>query len=251
MLNDFVKSAQKHVSERLASPIIGGVFISWCLWNYKFLIILLSSASVSKTFELIDTVAFPDFLSILGRGALFPVITAATYIFFYPYPAKFVDGFTRRRQIELNALRQEIENETLLTKEESRIIRSGMFAAQNKHDEMLDMLNAEISRLKADLEAALDPSSQSVTNQNPAGTPISPNLDESQKKLLIDFEKSGSKGLRGEIISRSDTTMVKTEFDLGELVRWKLLKREYDQSKSDFSYEFTHDGRRVVLGLLN
>jgi len=118
MVDEILKSAKAQISERIASPLIGSFVISWCLWNYKFLVILFSSASVSQTFALIDKIAFPTFWALVLNGILLPILTAVAYIFAYPYPAKYVYEFTRRRQKEINEVRQRIEDETLLTIEE-------------------------------------------------------------------------------------------------------------------------------------
>jgi hypothetical protein len=57
MVNEIVKSAKAQLSERIASPLIGSFVISWCLWNYKFLVILFSASAfmwpVRETFSLV------------------------------------------------------------------------------------------------------------------------------------------------------------------------------------------------------
>jgi hypothetical protein len=150
VLEEMIASAKAQATERLASPLTGSFLIAWCLWNYKFIVILFSAASVSKTFEMINSVAFPDAWTVATRGLLLPLLTAAAYIFVYPYRAKFVYGFTRRRQKEQNDLRRQIENETPLTLEESRKLRGEALAAEAKHKEELDQLNTEFARVKED-----------------------------------------------------------------------------------------------------
>lgn len=248
MVVDVLESFRKQLLDRVSSPIIGSFLVSWCLWNYKFLVILFSSASVSTTFSLIEKAAFPDTWSIVGRGLLYPFLTAAVYIFLYPYPARFVYGFTQRRQRELNALRQQIENETLLSVEESRRIRADVVARDTKHDEELDRLNTELARLRSELAAAQ--SSTTEVPSAPQGTSeTAATFDESQIAIMKEIEKAGGELLEKTIVNRSKTTKVKTEFDLGELHRLMLLKKNYDQSKGDYAYEFTHGGRRMVLQL--
>ena len=148
MVDEIVKSAKAQLSERIASPLIGSFAISWCLWNYKFLVILFSYASVSHTFVLVDTIVFPSIWLLIFNGVLFPAATTFAYIFVYPYPAKYVYEFTRHRQKEINEVRQRIEDETLLTIEESRKIRAEVIQTEKAHQEIVDRLNGEISRLK-------------------------------------------------------------------------------------------------------
>src|SRR4029453_10496719 len=66
----------------------------------------------------------------------------------YPYPARFVYGFTHRRQREINKLRQQIEDETPLTIEESRKLRAQYPEIDRRKQETIDRLNKEIEQLR-------------------------------------------------------------------------------------------------------
>lgn len=244
MVDEILKSAKAQISERIASPLIGSFAISWCLWNYKFLVILFSSASVSQTFALIDTIAFPTTLSLVLNGVLLPTLTAVAYIFAYPYPAKYVYEFTRRRQKEINEVRQRIEDETLLTIEESRNIRAEAFQTEKAHQEIVDRLNGEISRLKLEMtNAQIEPSPEQFNTTNYSKQELTP----TQLALLKLLEKAGGKQEEDNLIGFSNESKVKTEFDLGELVKLKLIKKSYDQRTGDYVYEFLHEGRRTLL----
>lgn len=244
MVDEILESTKTQIRERIASPLIGSFSISWCLWNYKFLVILFSSASVSRTFSLIDTIAFPNYWSLILRGVLLPTLTAVAYIFAYPYPAKYIYEFTRRRQKEINEIRQRIEDETLLTIEESRKIRAEAFQAEKAHQEIVDRLNNEISRLKREMTTAqIEPSPEQPNTNNSSKQALTP----TQIELLKLLEKAGGKQREGNLISASKESKVKTEFDLGELVKLELIKKRYDQMAGAYTYEFLHEGRRTLL----
>jgi predicted DNA-binding transcriptional regulator len=246
MIEDVLKSARDQIAERLASPLIGSFVVSWCLWNYKFLVILFSSASVSQTFRLIESLVFPDVGAILLRGIILPLLTSFAYIFAYPYPAKFVDGFTRRRQKEILELRRAIENETPLTLEESRRLRAEMLEAEEKHRGELDRMAQELARAREELEKFKpEPPSPSPRLMPPPRVP--PVLEPSQRELLRLLEKLGGKTPHGALMEKSGLPKVRAEFDIGELERLKLVQKEYDQGVRDYVYEFTHEGRRMVL----
>lgn len=244
MIDEILKSAKAQISERIASPLIGSFSLSWCLWNYKFLVILFSNTSVSQTFSLVDSVAFPTTGSLVINGVLLPALTAVIYIFVYPYPARFVYEFTRRRQKEINEIRQRVEDETLLTIEESRKIRADIVQFEKKHQEEVDRLNTEISRIKDE-----------VTNRDSVVPPKTTDADArstqslvpTQLALLRLLEKQGGSEEEGRLIQLNQQSKVKTEFDLGELVQMKLVKKDYDQDHMDYVYEFTHEGRRILL----
>lgn len=244
MIDEIVKSAKVQLSERIASPLIGSFVISWCLWNYKFLVILFSTASVAQTFALIDTIVFPTSWSLFLNGALLPAATAFAYIFIYPYPAKFVYEFTRRRQKDINEVRQRIEDETLLTIEESRRIRAEVLQTEKAHQEIVDRLNSEISRLKTEMtnEQIVPPPTptNSGNSSNQAVTPT-------QLALLKLLEKAGGKLAEDDLIRSSKESRVKTEFDLGELVKLELINKRLDMRTGVYMYAFLHEGRRILL----
>jgi hypothetical protein len=248
MVDEIMKSAKAQLSERIASPLIGSFAISWCLWNYKFLVILFSAVSVSQTFELVDTMVFPTTLSLILNGLLLPATTTFAYIFVYPYPAKYVYEFTRRRQKEINEVRQRIEDETPLTIEESRKIKAEVLRTEKAHQETVDRLNSEISRLKLEM-----------TNGQPETPTVPPAAEESSQEAVTPtqlavlklLENAGGKMNENILIKSSKESKVKTEFDLGELVKLEMIKRRHHIATGENTYEFLHEGRRILLDSAN
>lgn len=240
MLNDIIHSTKLTLQERLTSPLLGGFLMAWSAWNYKFLVILFSDTPVSETFSLIETVSFPDVSSILTRGLIYPLLSAAGYIFIYPYPALFVYKFTLLRQRKINEVKMKIANETPLTIEDSRRLRAEYVDYELKNQEQISRLNEQIAQLKAALES---------TNTSEERAPLITvdKLDEkfepSQLLLLQQLENAGGSLGEEDFIDSSTETKVKAEFDLGELVQKKLLSKNYHND----TYEFTHEGRRVLL----
>lgn len=245
MFEQVIKSVQAQISERTASPLMGSFLLSWCLWNYKFLVILFSSASVSRTFDLIETVAFPNLSVILLKGVLLPAMTAAAYIFLYPYPAKYVYEFSRMRQKEINDIKRRIEEETPLTIEESRKIRAELARIEAEHSEQRDRKDREIERLKAQL----NPPRAEDGNRGLVDEPSEEvrSIEPSQLFMLRLVEKLKGRAPEKTLLQRSTQSQVKTEFDLGELVQQSLLKRNYRGDAQDYVYEFTQAGRSYLL----
>jgi len=161
----------------------------------------------------------------------------------YPYPAKFVYGFVRRRQREINELRQLIEDETPLTIEESRTIRSEVVALESRYRKELDSANDEISRLKA----AVKPSSIDKPSEGQLASIDMKRVTKSQVDLLKIIEKFQGCLPESQLVSLNKKSKVKTEFDLGELEKAGLLEKSYSQEEEEIVYSFTHDGRRALL----
>lgn len=162
MLDDILHSIRSQVSERLSSPLIGAFAISWCLWNYRFLVILFSNNTVTETFKLIDSIAFPPTWSVFLNGVLYPLLSALSYIFLYPYPARVVYRFVRERQRDIAKIRQQIEDETPLTQAEAKLLKAkvdeikldlirkddSLELEREKSKKIIDQLQIQISALQ-------------------------------------------------------------------------------------------------------
>ena len=245
MIDDLFKSAKESIAERLASPLLGSFAIAWCLWNYKFLVILFSAAGVSQTFKLIEHIAFPNPSAIILKGVIYPLVSALIYVFAYPYPARFVYAFTLRRQREVNNVKRKIEEETLLTLEESRAVRADFVRLERKYQDDIDNLNSEISRLNAALDQA---QKETLSRPDlPAAERLYGTLDTTQLALLKLLEKKGGTAIEEDLLGATPESKVRVQFDLGELQRKKLVQRDYNQRINAFTFEFTHEGRRVLL----
>lgn len=243
MLEDLIKSAKDHALERLSSPLLGAFVVAWSLINYKFFVILLSDASVTRTFEMIDTVAFPSALDCMLRGLLYPGLAALVYVFGYPYPAKFVYGFTQRRQREIVKLRREIEDETPLTIEDSRKLRTQFRDMEAKHREEVDRLSQELTAIKS--SEAKPPKDFSTTTVDNSATKA---LTDSQLAIVRYVGAAGGSAPRGKIpVSRTGRT--KLDFDVGELESMKLADVRYDRTHDDRVVTLTHEGRRLYVTL--
>lgn len=245
MIDDLLKSAKETIAERLASPLLGGFAVAWCLWNYKFLVILFSAAGVSQTFKLIETIAFPDAWVLAMRGTFYPLASALFYVFAYPYPARFVYAFTLKQQREVNKIKRQIEEETLLTLEQSRSLRAEYVQLERKNQEVVDRLNSEVSRLNAALDQV---QKESLSRPDlSAAERLYGALESSQLALLQQLEKHGGQIALEDLIDGATEARVKTEFDIGELERKKLIHKYYNDGRGVYIFEFTHEGRRVLL----
>jgi len=144
MISEFVRTIRAHLYERITSPLAGALIISWCLWNYSVLIVLFSSLSPSEKIDLIQA-SLVDY----NRSAIGPFLTAVFFVFLYPFPARLVYWFTRKQKKALRDIRQKIEDEELLTKEESHNIRKEIYKIKFEHEQEMDSQSEEVNRLKA------------------------------------------------------------------------------------------------------
>jgi hypothetical protein len=244
LLDEIITTVKQTLTERITSPLLGGFLVSWCLWNWRFLVILFSDATVSQTFEMVDRVAFPTTTAVITRGFFFPLATAAAYIFVYPFPARFVYWYSLRRQRETNETKQRHADETLLSVEDSRLLRAEYVERERKNTDLIQIRNNEIARLTAALDAAEKVGPMPLLR---AAVEKDKSLTEAQAFLLTLLEKLGSPAPESVLIERSTQGKIPAEFNIGELERLKLLKRNYDISESQYTLAFTHEGRKALL----
>gem|GEM_PF-3571555 len=129
------------VTERFSNPLVSSFVIAWSLWNYKFFVILFSSASIQRTFALITETQFKGWLWILN-GLLIPASLALFYIYALPWPSRKVFKFWSESQKLLFDIKQTVDGEKLLDTKQSRQIRAEVVAVNAKFLQVQDELEA-------------------------------------------------------------------------------------------------------------
>lgn len=153
MVDDIVKSIKAALYERTSSPLFGAFSLSWVIWNYKLILVLLSKGAAQVKIEYIDGTLYPEFWPSSLILAFGPLATALIFLYGYPYPAKWVYSYWQQKQKDLRDLRQKIEGETLLTEEQSRRIRGQIIEIQSEYDRQIERNEADISKLKSEILA--------------------------------------------------------------------------------------------------
>lgn len=156
MFDDLIKTIKAQLYDRIASPLFSSYLISWVGWNYKFLLTIFSGMKVKEKLDFISSVVYPSFNYLLLHGALYPLITSMLIIFVYPYPAKFTYQFYRRRQVELKEIQQKIDDETPLTREEAKKIRTDALVMSVDFEKEIEKLREENILLRKLIKDAND-----------------------------------------------------------------------------------------------
>ncbi|MBU1512426.1 hypothetical protein KKD52_18895 [Myxococcota bacterium] len=242
---DLVKQLRSQIKERAASPLLATFVISWVLWNYRFLVILFSDASISQIFDLIDTQHFNSGLTVFCRGVLYPLLTTIVYIYLYPYPAKYVYSYTARKQKELHELKQKIEDQTPLTLEESRAIRYERFKVEEEYQERLNRKDEEIRRLKSELHPMVPKEKRQVATTQ-TGNQV--RLPHEQERLLRKIAGTPDYlPISSLIPDNAGDNRINMEYNLGELDRKGLVKYKNVPGLYEDVYYLTHSGKEYIV----
>lgn len=255
MLSDLAKTVKAQLYERVSSPLLGAFAISWAAWNYRFVLVLVSSMPVAEKFAYIDSNIFDSYKNIFLHGTLYPLLTTLSLIFIYPFPAKFVYEYWRKRQRDLKEIQQRIDDETPLTREEARELRHETLNAKLEFEQGLEHRSAEITRLKEiikelqpreKLDADRSPKKQAKPTP-PKVAEASSTLDENQVQMMKKIAESASGLFNKEIISSSGSDKILAEYNLGELVAKDYVSRRYNANRNDYEITVTHLGRSYLV----
>ncbi|HEX7966215.1 MAG TPA: hypothetical protein VF651_10925 [Gammaproteobacteria bacterium] len=145
--SEFFKEIRLAVTERLTSPLVGTYWISWLIWNFKFVLIVFSGLEIIQKLQLIHDEMFWN-----GWGYLWtyggPTAMTFLFIFVYPFPAQVVYEFRLKFQRRLRLVRQRVEDETLLSAEDARALRLKMREHERNFSNQLAAAEQEIEDLR-------------------------------------------------------------------------------------------------------
>lgn len=147
MFEDFIKGIREYISDRFVSPLGASLAVSWCAWNYKALLIVFSGDTAIRKIHLIHLVYQDTGYSWLHLAAG-PLLTAAFYILVFPYPSNWVYSFSLRRRKDALSLKRSIEDQTVLTQEESRALRNRFLEIEAQHMTESVRLSNSVDSLK-------------------------------------------------------------------------------------------------------
>jgi hypothetical protein len=206
-MDDIKKSILNTLNERISSPLIGGYIISWILWNYKTVFVLLSTKSIEDKFYFINKIIYHDNLHFIVSGLFAPLIFSLFFIFAFPYPEKLIYKFWHRRKKELRDEKQKIDNEKLLTVAESRDLYEKTIKIESEYYENLEKKDLEIKKLK-EIISKNNENPVPPKNLVPIEKPVPPkkidNLQEMENKLNMKLN-----------ITNDELSILKLIFDKG------------------------------------
>lgn len=229
-MDDLVKSFKAQLYDRVTSPLFSTLLITWATWNHRLFFALASSSELPKKFEFIDEVLYPTWKEVLGRGSLFPLLSTLFLIYVFPRPARWVYEYTRQEHKELKKIQQRIDDETPITVEEARELRSAIRKAEAEFDKAIDERNKLIEKLKQeisqlDLRAPRDKDLPILPATPIKDTSDVEQLDERQVETLYRVAKA-IEGLEVDqlISSKNDRDRILIQHSIDELLRKSLIQ---------------------------
>lgn len=181
------KTLNSFVEDRLVSPLMGTFALSWCFWNYKFLVILFSDADVSTTFALLKSVSFPDLSAVIVNGVVYPLGTTMAYLYLYPFPAAWVLEQWKKTQLKLTTIRRKYDDEAPASQADLRAERLSRYSAEEEAQKLRDT----IAQLRRDYNDALRAAAD--THSSSASEPPLPSSSKAGGTKTTNTKKATSK----------------------------------------------------------
>lgn len=191
MFDDLIKTIKSQLYDRVVSPLFSCFAISWVGWNYKFILVVLSTMNVDVKINYIESNIFATKLDVILNCFSYPLLTALCIIYIYPYPAKYAYEFYRKRQVELKTIQQAIDDNMPLTREEARKIRKDAISMNIEFESEIEKLREE----NISLRLLLKPDTQIDDNSfdkvsNGVGTESSEEINVSYSPLFKGGDKN-------------------------------------------------------------
>jgi len=152
-IKEIFASIRFQLSERLGNPLTGAFILAWCLINFRLFVVVFGEGEWPAKIEYIDKTLYPS-SSVWASRTGWALLSAALYVFAYPFVAIWVIKFHRTRQKKLRELAISIEGETPITKEEKAALILRMKNSEQKAKKQIEELQTENSDLTQALEHA-------------------------------------------------------------------------------------------------
>lgn len=252
MVDELVKTIRLHLADRLTSPLMGAFMVSWCVWNYRVVLLIFSPDTALRKIQLISAVGVPSHAHLWA----YPLITSVLYILVYPWPARWAYEYAGWQRAALVRIRRKLENETPLTKEDSIKLRSQFSRSEGQYidrieqkDREVDRLTSQVVRLQSLLSEAESREAllRSERADEADGPPVTLNQD--VINLLAVVEHIGDEASLTRIVSTAGGEKLPTEVLLNEVAGMGLI-RSYAREIGGRDFEFfklTATGKKALL----
>lgn len=169
-MDDIIKSIKAYLYDRYTSPLIGAFIVAWAIWNYRVFLAVFAGkektdeeifTQIDKLFSSLDITVFDFAFTINGsfyNGLFMPGLITVAYLYIYPLLAEPVYEHSLKKQKKLREIKQQEEENRLLSVEESREIYRRLADLQAEYSNDIESYNKQISSLNKtikDLESEL------------------------------------------------------------------------------------------------
>ncbi len=154
MLQEFRKSIQLILYERVTSPLSGALIFSWFVWNWKIPYLLLFDNAPLPFSEKLNYVEL-KYLSVYFN-LVYPIFSALFLTTIYPFATTGILNIWLRFRVWQNTIKNKIEKNQLLTLEQSIQLRSELASQRQEMAKLISSKDEEIRALVTQRDSVID-----------------------------------------------------------------------------------------------
>lgn len=238
---------QNTIGERIASPLIFAFSTSWLIINFRFVLMILASESITYKIQMLNV-----YISEYGIGYLFgyPLLATLLYVFGYPFVAIPVNRFVVEKKLQMRTDIEALEGQQVVTEERLKSIQARFYDQKKEVTDENQRLQTELEEVRSKLEVLSK--SQSTTNPSAGQKVAFADLNENEEAMLRTMglrENKGSETTPESILLKSvKATQIAAKLALQNLEGKRYITTSFD-SYGDEVYVLTKKGREAYLAL--
>ncbi len=250
MIEDILTNIKAQLYERAVSPLMGSFIFSWLVWNYKLIILVFSDEKVIEKYRIINEILYASPRELILLSFIYPTITAALYLFAYPYPARYTYQFTRNRQKEISDIKRKIEEETLLTAKESQSLRREINSLEEEYQKLFSKKDSQIEFMKSEnlrLQSESVPKKKSVSEKTTKPAKADDKkLNKIQENILIIISNQNALIREMDMLQLLGKNTTESKFYLNDLQTSGYIVRTIEADRGPV-FELTPHGRAYMV----
>lgn len=159
-LKDLWASLVAGIRDRTTNPLTISFVISWCLWNFKFFVVLFGDGTAAERLDAIAAMYPHEQSTYYGNALLYPIASALAYVFVYPVVSLAAIGAYRTYQVWTANLVKRVEKSRVLSKADATELTRIHEREKTALEEQLASLSIQVASLRRALSEAEDQASK-------------------------------------------------------------------------------------------
>ena len=162
-LRELLDSLKIHVRDRVANPLYVAFVISWIVYNYRFLMVMVGEGTWREKIAFIDSTLYPSPEHTFHRGFVYPLLTAVLFIVLAPFVRRWVTVFIAEREAVTIGELLRVNQQTPLSPAAADTLRRSLIEQRQNHLVEKREFHAKLTELNAQLDLLADQNLQATT----------------------------------------------------------------------------------------
>jgi len=146
------EGAKDYVKDRTTNPLFGSYLVSWIAVNWRVVVLLLSTESVTSKYAIFDDVLWSQITRWGFAGFWIPALIAGIYTFIWPYGDAWLTGWLDRRANDKKTERIKAARQAPLWPSEADQLR----LEAEKLQSIIEQKDVELRQLMQQLSGRID-----------------------------------------------------------------------------------------------